>query len=46
MGQPASQVWHDIWGGVGPQLSQVVTTGAGFLTFDQRLVLQSGLASV
>ncbi|RXF68463.1 PAS domain-containing sensor histidine kinase [Hansschlegelia zhihuaiae] len=37
LGEPAEAVWNDIWDVVGPQFREVVATGRGFSTFNQRL---------
>ena len=37
LGQPAHEVWADIWNVVGPQFEAVVANGEGFSTFDQML---------
>ena len=37
LGRPAQEVWQDIWPVVGPQFTQVLTTGQGFSVFDQLL---------
>jgi PAS domain S-box-containing protein len=37
LGQPAREVWPDIWHIVEPQLRSVLTTGKGFVTRDQML---------
>ncbi|MBV8687453.1 MAG: PAS domain-containing protein [Alphaproteobacteria bacterium] len=37
LGQPARQVWSDIWPVIGPQFEQVMATGEGVSTFDQML---------
>lgn len=42
LGQPAEQVWADIWDVVGPQFAQVLETGEGFSTYDQLLSMQRG----
>lgn len=42
LGQPAAQVWSDIWDVVGPQLARVMETGKGFSTFDQMLPMVRG----
>ena len=42
LGQPAAEVWSDIWDVVGPQFSKVVTTGEGFSVFDQMLPMVRG----
>lgn len=39
IGRPASEVWSDIWDVVGPQFAQVVTTGKGLSTSEQRLMM-------
>ena len=39
LGQPAAEVWRDIWHIVGPQLNQVRDSGEGFTVFDQLLPL-------
>lgn len=40
LGQPAAEVWTDIWAVVGPQLEQVVEQAQGFTTYDQMLPMQ------
>lgn len=42
LGQPAAQVWSDIWGVVGPQMVEVLTTGRGFATYEQLLPMIRG----
>ena len=42
LGQPAEQVWSDIWDVVGPQLTRVMETGEGFATYDQLLPMRRG----
>jgi PAS domain S-box-containing protein len=42
LGQPASQVWADIWDIVGPQLEEVMRTGEGFSAHEQMLPLVRG----
>ena len=42
LGRPASEVWGDIWGVIGPQLAEVMRTGEGFSTFDQHLPIERG----
>lgn len=42
LGQPADQVWADIWDVVAPQFAQVLETGEGFSTYDQLLHMQRG----
>ena len=42
LGEPAQQVWADIWDVVGPQLEQVLETGEGFSTYDHFLPMQRG----
>lgn len=42
LGQPAAEVWDDIWSVVGPQFGQVLATGQGFSTFDQMLPMVRG----
>jgi PAS domain S-box-containing protein len=37
LGQPAAEVWADIWPVVGPQLEQVMRSGEGFSAFEQML---------
>jgi PAS domain S-box-containing protein len=37
LGQPAKQVWSDIWPIVGPQFEQVLATGKGVSSFEQML---------
>ncbi len=37
LGQPAQEVWADIWEVVGPQFASVLASGEGFTTFDQML---------
>ncbi len=37
LGQPAAQVWHDIWDVVGPQFDAVMATGDAFAAHDQPL---------
>ncbi|WP_448658945.1 PAS domain-containing protein [Sphingomonas sp. CJ99] len=40
LGQPAAQVWPDIWDTIEPQFRSVLETGRGFSTFDQMLMLE------
>jgi signal transduction histidine kinase/CheY-like chemotaxis protein len=40
LGQPAAEVWTDIWDVVAPQFVQVQNTGQGFSAYDQRLDMQ------
>lgn len=40
LGQPARQIWRDIWPIVGPQLERVRDTGEGFTAFDQQLPME------
>lgn len=42
LGRPAAEVWHDIWGVVGPQFERVLLTGEGFSTYDQMLPMIRG----
>jgi signal transduction histidine kinase/CheY-like chemotaxis protein len=42
LGRPASTVWDDIWSVVGPNFAQVQTTGTGFSTLDQQLLMRRG----
>lgn len=42
IGRPAAQVWNDIWDVVGPQFHEVVETGRGLSTSDQRLMMLRG----
>jgi PAS domain S-box-containing protein len=42
LGQPARQVWSDIWPIVGPQFEQVVATGEGLSSFGQMLPMVRG----
>ncbi len=42
LGQPARELWSDIWSVVGPQLAQVVATGEGIAQFEQMLPMQRG----
>ncbi|MET0291186.1 MAG: HAMP domain-containing sensor histidine kinase [Steroidobacteraceae bacterium] len=42
LGQPAREVWRDIWDVVGPQLQQVIDTGRGFSAYDQLLPMERG----
>ncbi|WP_377697281.1 PAS domain-containing sensor histidine kinase [Paracoccus niistensis] len=42
LGQPAAEVWSDIWDVVGPQLARVMETGEGFSAFDQMLPIMRG----
>ena len=37
LGQPAAEVWQDIWDVVGPQFARVLATGEGFAAYDQPL---------
>ena len=37
LGQPAREVWHDIWDVVGPQFESVIATGEGISSYDQPL---------
>ncbi|MHA6723384.1 PAS domain-containing protein [Sphingomonas sp. RS2018] len=37
LGEPAREVWHDIWDVIGPQVEQVLESGDGFATYDQLL---------
>ena len=40
LGQPAREVWFDIWDTVGPQFERVLDSGEGFAAYDQPLVFQ------
>ncbi len=40
LGRPASEVWHDIWDVVGPQMETVIARGRGFAIFDQLLEIE------
>ena len=40
LGQPARDVWTDIWDVLAPQLSRVFTTGEGFSAVEQMLLLR------
>ena len=42
LGQPAIEVWSDIWPIVGPQFAQVLDTGEGVSAFDQMLPMIRG----
>lgn len=42
LGQPARQVWPDIWGLLEPQFRQVMEHGQGHSSFDQLLPMQRG----
>lgn len=42
IGRPAAEVWSDIWDVVGPQFHEVVETGRGLSTSDQRLMMLRG----
>lgn len=42
LGQPAAEVWSDIWDVVGPQMIEVLTTGRGFATYEQLLPMIRG----
>ena len=42
LGQPAREVWSDIWSVVGPQFEQVLRTGEGVSSFDQMLPMERG----
>lgn len=42
LGQPARELWSDIWSVVGPQLAQVVATGEGVAQFEQMLPMERG----
>ena len=42
LGQPAAEVWDDIWHIVGPQLGEVMETGRGFSTHDELLPMRRG----
>lgn len=42
LGQPANEVWSDIWSVVGPQFAAVMRDGQGFATFDQLLPMMRG----
>lgn len=42
LGRPAREVWSDIWGVVGPQLTQVTATGEGIAQFEQMLPMERG----
>lgn len=45
IGEPAREVWSDIWDVVGPQFQSVLDTKRGFSTFDQKLMMvRSGKA--
>ncbi|ODP37986.1 PAS domain S-box protein [Sphingomonas turrisvirgatae] len=37
LGQPGQDVFPEIWDVVGPQFAQVIASGEGFATYDQRL---------
>ena len=39
LGLPLREVWSEVWDVVGPQLASVMTTGAGFATESQRLMI-------
>jgi len=40
LGQPARQLWSDIWDVVGPQMEQVLARGRGFAIYDQFLAME------
>jgi PAS domain S-box-containing protein len=40
LGQRGQDVWPEIWDVVGPQFAQVIATGQGFATYDQRLDME------
>lgn len=42
LGQRGQDVFPEIWGVVGPQFAEVVATGKGFTTSDQRLEMMRG----
>ena len=42
LGQPAEQVWSDIWPVVGPQFREVMETGRGFSASEQMLAMVRG----
>ena len=42
LGKPGAEVWPEIWDVVGPQFAQVIATGKGFATYDQRLDMARG----
>jgi len=42
LGKPGAEVWADIWDVVGPQLGQVMKSGKGFATLNQRLLIDRG----
>ncbi len=42
LGRPGAEVWPEIWDVVGPQFAQVIATGEGFATYDQRLDMERG----
>lgn len=42
LGQPAREVWSDIWSVVGPQFERVLTTGAGVAEYEQMLPMVRG----
>ena len=42
LGQPAAQVWSDIWPVVGPQFDEVMRTGQGISAFEQLLPMVRG----
>ena len=42
LGQPARDVWGDIWSIIGPQFERVMQTGEGFAAYDQMLPMVRG----
>lgn len=42
LGQPAREVWTDIWQVVGPQFEQVLATGVGVAQYEQMLPMVRG----
>lgn len=45
LGQPAAEVWTDIWSVVGPEFERVMGTGEGYSTYDQMLpIVRDGTA--
>ncbi|URW75818.1 PAS domain-containing protein [Sphingomonas donggukensis] len=42
LGQPAAEVWYDIWDVVGPQFADVLASGDGHASYDQRMAFVRG----
>jgi PAS domain S-box-containing protein len=45
LGQPAAEVWSDIWNVIAPQFEHVLESGDGFATYDQLLMMERNGAS-